>query len=371
MKKILITAMGPGEISQGMAFARYAVKFGYCIDFVIFDEIYSNIVGLNDSNFNLIIQTDGFSGLTKQVDSSKPDLVILCNSKIFSEHKSFFDQSPWPEIPTISIDSNWLFTKESPYKSLPWVDVYCVNIPKPVFEYGLVAGGGNYDITMDSMQKIRVVGLLPSYEKLSDDAVLSQKNKFGIENNEKLVFMYASTASLSGESQSMIMKKGIDAVSNLLAKGHKIKLINIGRIPKDISSIECDWLINNEHVSTEDFHGLLASADLVFQHQGLGTLEQAIAATTPVIANIRELKDEPALNHAHLWEVMPFVKYGAAAMLYFSDSIEKTTDEIESLLYDQNRVSAMKERQSELYECGEANVMSVVNELLESKSKKS
>ncbi len=369
-KKILVAGMGPGEISQAMAFVRHAVSVGSNVSLVIFNPAYASIANFTDDNFSLLISDRKVDAFDQVVKSERPDVLVLCNSKMDfpDSDESYFKESPWPWLATISIDSNWLFIRNNPAKTLQWPSAYCINIPEPVFQLGLTKNGGHYDIPKETLGKIKLVGLIPSYERVDDSLIKSTREKLNIQSDEKLVFVYSTSTTMLSENRSTLTRKGIDAVGILRDQGHKIKIVNVGPMPDDVLCANNDWHTNVGEVSTEEFHTLLSSADLVFQHQGLGTLEQAIASNVPVLSNVRDMKDEESPYHAHAWEVLPFVSCGAASMLYFSDSLEKTAAEIASLLYDADKSDFMRRSQSALYVRGEAGVMTVIDDLLASKN---
>jgi len=361
--KIFLVAMGTGEVGQGVAFAKYAISQGFFVTFAIFDSKYLQFLNLDTINARSIVIDASVQSLNQAVTQDNPDILVLCNSKIL-EHDGYCNNPPIPKPITISIDSNWLFSKDSPCKFMPWADAYCINIPKDVFKLGLIENGGNYDIPIDVMDKIKIVGLVPSYLKISDAAKEDTRKKYGILPEEKLIFMYASSTSISIAQQIGIYMKAIESVEALISRGNKIKIINIGNIPQSIVDINEKWLINVKSSDASEFYKILSSSDLVFQHQGLSTLEQSIAANVPIIANVKDLKDEEYEHHAHEWEISPFVRYGACDMMHFSDNMSESVDKIERLLYDTSAISKMKNCQSQLYEPGEANVMKEVVRLL-------
>ena len=125
------------------------------------------------------------------------------------------------------------------------------------------------------------------------------------------------------------------------------------------------WFLLRKRTSAEHFSKVLASSDLVFQHQGLSTLEQAIGSQIPVIANVKDKKDEknPSL-HRHAWEVGPFAKYGACAMFFFRDSVDKVMNMADNLLFNDGRIKKMTSRQRMLYSEGEIGVYNEAIKLL-------
>lgn len=362
--KIFIVAMGPGEASQGIAFAQYAIKKGADVTFTITDKKILPIVNFDLAHFKILLLKKSSKNLNNAIIRSKPDVLLLCNSKIFSSDGFYFDHPPVPKPLTISIDSNWLFGPNSPHKSLPWVDKICINIPEKVFKLGLRKYGGHYVIPLEALKKIKVVGLLPSYPKILKSSIQKIRRKYGVSQNEKIVFFYASVASLSPSVQSNFFKKVIDAIRILREQGHEIKIINLSKIYPTILNVKEEWILNLNDISAQEFYKILASSDLILQHQGLGTLAQAISANIPSIANVRNLEDEESPYHAHAWEIIPFLKTGACSMLYFSASLPTIAMEIKKLLYNNKAIAKMKKQQSRLCECGERNVFEEIRRIL-------
>lgn len=349
----LIVAMGPGEIGQGMAFARYAMTRGVFILFGILRKDNSPFVAYKEKRFKYFLFRTS-NELKKALKQYRPNLLVLCNSKLFNWDGTFILFPPRPKPPTLSIDSNWLFHPKSPYSPLPWVDRYCINIPQKVFRYGLKKYGGRYVISKEYLKRIRVVGLLPSYTKISKAQKRHIRKKYGIKKDEKLIFLYTS---VGGLLKPVVFEKAIAALEILRAKNRFVKMIYVGekkaaayyRLPKG-------RLIITGRKSTDEFYSILSSSDLVFQHQGLGTLSQAISAEVPVIANVKDLKDESSPYHSHAWEIIPFKRCGACSLFYFRDPVEKIVREIEALLYSSKRKKRMKQDQHLLYSRGEEKV---------------
>lgn len=353
--RIFIAAMGPGEIAQGSAFAHYAKKMGVEIMFAVSRRAYVSIADVKSMHGKTVV-TETSKSLNHAIVRYKPDVLVLCNSKIFSADGFYINHPPVPKPPTISIDSNWLFGAKSPYTSLPWVDRYCINIPKKVFRLGLKTYGGHYAISATVFKKIRIVGLLPSYPKIPIIAARKIRKKYGILQGEKLIFLYASASSLSSALHQRVFKKAIEAVRIVREKGHEIKIISAGEVPRNVSGIKEKWFMHIGKKDTVEFYTILGSSDLVVQHQGLGTLAQAISARIPVIANVRDLMYEKSPYHAHVWEISPFAKFGACSILFFSTPASMLANEIDTLLYDHKAISRMKRRQAMLYTQGEQEV---------------
>jgi len=360
--KFLIAAMGPGEIGQGMAFAQYALGQG---DFIIFSVSYRHylpLIRLSHPNFSYLVVKNS-KALKKTIRAKKIDILILCNSKIFAKNDDFYKSPPKPKIPTLSIDSNWLFSPSCPYISIPWVDKYCLNLPKPIFQLGLKKNGGHYQIPEKILKKISVVGLIPSYRPLSAKEKNKIRKQYEIRKNEKLIFLYTSIGYLV---KPVVLLKAYQVVKKLREKDREIKMIYFGDKPLiTLGPNDRQWFLMNKRTSAEHFSKVLASSDLVFQHQGLATLEQAIGAQIPVIANVKDKKDEknPTL-HRHAWEVGPFARYGACAMFFSHDSVSKVMKMTENLLFNPSQRKKMISRQRMLYATGEVAVYNEAIKLL-------
>ena len=360
--RFLVAAMGPGEIGQGMAFAQYALKQGASVIFSVLHRNYLPLVQLSHPKFSYLIAKNSIA-LKKVIRVKKIDVLILCNSKIFTRNDDFYKNPPKPKPPTLSIDSNWLFSPSSPYISIPWVDKYCLNFPKPIFQLGLKKNGGHYQIPEKIIKKIKVVGLIPSYRPLSIEEKNKIRKRYGIHKDEKLIFLYTSIGYLI---KPAVFLRAYEVVKKLREKGKKIKIIYFGDSPSiSLGASDRQWFLVHKRTNAEHFSKVLASSDLVFQHQGLSTLEQAIGAQIPVVANVKDLGDEknPKL-HRHAWEVGPFAKYGACAMFFFHDSVSKIMNMTEDLLFNKRRIKKMISRQRMLHTEGEAGVYNEAIKLL-------
>lgn len=364
-KNFFIAAMGPGEISQGMAFARYVLSKGSSVSFAVLRE--SNLPFLPESygRFSRML-TPTPKILNARIIKEKPDALVLCNSKIFSWDNYFIKNPPVPKPLTVSIDSNWLFFKKSPYPALPWIDRYYINLPNKVFDLGLKEHGGHYSIDQKLLNKIKVVGLIPSYRKISLEKRKAIRKKFGLKPGEKLVFFYAS---VGGLIKPEVMEQLVRAVEELRFRNRLIKVVHIGdaAVLKQKGPGVTRWFFHLGPATVEKFYEILASSDLVFQHQGLGTLAQAISAGVPAIANVKDLLDEKSPYHAHAWEVEPFMRAGACAMFYFGDPVEKIVKMMDLLLYNKDVRKRMQKKQASLYSRGETALFKDLTKLIKDK----
>jgi len=364
--RFFIATMGPGEIGQGMAFAQYALSRGNLVTLSVPHAGYLPLIRLRHPRFSSLIIKDS-TALKKTLNSKKVDILVLCNSKIFTRNDNFHKHPPEPKLPSLSIDSNWLFGPSSLYPSNPWVDRYCLNLPESIFQMGLKKNGGHYRIPKGILKKISVVGLIPSYHPLSSQEKNKIRTHYGVHKNEKLIFLYTSIGYLI---KPVVFLKAYAVAKKLRAKGKKVKVIYFGDPPPaSLNTKDRHWFLTLPHTNTEHFSKVLASSDLVFQHQGLSTLEQAIGAQVPVIANVKDPKYEKhPKRHMHAWEVGPFAKYGACAMFFFDDSSDAIANYAEDILFNKKRREAMRRKQRALYEKGEEKVYNEAIKLLKTKS---
>lgn len=344
--------MGPGEVSHGMALARFALAKKMAVSFAVLRRTDFPFVPPSSARFRRLLALTPVA-LNNFIVEEHPDMLLLCNSKIFSHDAYFVSHPPNPKPFTASIDSNWLFFKQSPYQSLPWVDRYFVNIPKNVFRFGLKQYGGHYPILRAMLKKIKVVGLIPSYKPLPVKVKIDVRRTYA-KPGEKIIFLYASVADMG---KPEVFGKLAAAVEMLWRNGRRIRVVHAGQYDMpERGRKRYPWLTHVGAVTTDTFYAILASSDLVFQHQGLGTLEQAIAARVPAIANVKDVRDERSHFHAHAWEVEPFARAGACLFFYFNDPVSRVMKAIEALLYNKEARARMRKKQKALYAVGEKEV---------------
>lgn len=364
LNRIFIAAMGPGEISQGIAFARYALAKECTVFFAVLRKSNLPFLPAPHAHFRRVLTVTP-QILNKRIREAGPDALVLCNSKILSWDNYFIKNPPIPKPPTASIDSNWLFFKTSPYPALPWVDRYYINLPKKVFNLGLKERGGHYHIDQKLLNKIKVVGLIPSYRKISLQKRKAVRKKLGLKQGEKLIFFYAS---VGGLMKPEVLERLAHSVEKLRAQDRLIKAVHVGDATfLKQNKIKNGWFFSLGSVTTDKFYEILASSDLVFQHQGLGTLAQAISAEVPVIANVCDLDKEKSPYHAHAWEVEPFMRAGACAMFYFGDPVGKIVKKMDVLLYNKDVRKRMQKKQASLYSRGETALFEDLAKLIKDK----
>lgn len=343
--KFFIIMMGPGETSHGAAFGKHLIENGHLVSFGILREEYREFLVNLNSPIKLLKSAES---VEEEFLETFYDVAVMCNSKIFTGYE-FQKIAPEQKPFCCSIDSNWLFGKSKDYSWIEWLDKYYLNLPKRVFEFGLKRNGGNYVIPDNIMKKISVIGMIPSFKPLSHRKKQTFRNKLNVKSGQKLIFSYIG----SGITFKSAFRDQFVSVMDMLYQKYRdeIKIINIG------NQYEKPWFVPvGSNINSEYFYQILASSDLVFQHQGLGTLEQAISTQIPAIANVtRPKKDEKI--HAHAWEVRPFEKAGLCKMHYYNDPIKNVLKSIEDLVFNTNTRQKMINAQLEHYSSGEEQML--------------
>lgn len=360
--KFLFVARGPGEAAQARALARYIAAKGGKILFAILKQ--ENRFFLEkDKNFKIFFTPEPLM-LKTLAGKEKPDVILFFNSKTWGKSLSenpFFLKYPL----SLSVDSNWLFN-EKKYPAYPFLKnlgQYFVLFPKKIFEMGLKENGGNFEIEKTMREKIVPVGFIPSYEKPSAQTRLRIRKKFGLKKDEKWIFCYFS--GFGAGHRVWALDNFLRAVDSLIKKGKKIRAIYTGPTEDlDLETIKRPWLLLQEKLSSDDYFLTLASADLVFQHQGMVTLAQAISANVPVICNVGLLRNESSLLKLHFWEVESFAKVGACKMFSKSSPSVKISQAIEELLYHNSTVEKMRKKQRSIFENGEKRTFEIIKKLL-------
>jgi hypothetical protein len=156
-----------------------------------------------------------------------------------------------------------------------------------------------------------------------------------------------------------ILANLVRVVKQLRAHGQVIKVLAIGNFDliEDLSPYEADWIQLQNQVTSEDFYHFLASSDLVFQHQGHGTLSQSITAQIPVIVNIEVRPDIP-YPLIPLAENMAFQQAGLCQLLYSHSPLEEIQQMIETCLYDEQAIHTMQRAQQHHAIRGEVHLYS-------------
>ena len=350
--KLLIFAMGPGETSHAYALARHFLTNGHQPILALRQEVvYDFFKSIKPCP--KVIFTINPDQLRTAVKKIKPDGVVLCNSKTFNK-TSFIENHPWPQVPTFTLDSNWLFDLEAPvYPFVNWVDKYFICLPPKVFELGFKKNGGYFEIPPEMEEKIEVVGLIPSYEKPSQREISATRKRLGVMNGEKLIFCY--TSGYGAGSRSWVFDKLSLIIEEFINEEKKIKVVGIGRALNIKDKLKFPWLnlIEKGSINLDSFYLILASADLVFQHQGLATLAQAISARVPAIANVA-MRKKHFYPDLHDGEVNPFARLNLCKLFHKSTPESIIKKAIEELLYKKEEIVKMQEAQGKAYNKGES-----------------
>jgi len=340
--KFCFVSRGPGETGQARALAKFLSKKGGEILFCLHQE--RNLFFLKDDKEFKIFLTPTPKDLKKVVEKEKPDFLFLFNSKMWDD--KFKKKCPFKKPKFVfCFDSNWLFNDEKypQYKFVKWANRYFILFPQKIFELGLKEFGGNFEIEEKMKRKLIPIGFIPSYSLLPEEKKKEIKKELGIKG--KLIFSYFS--GFGAGYRSFALENFVKALERLVKRKKEIRAIYIG--PR--LGIRKDWLIEKEGVSAKKYFEILASSDLVFMHQGMVTLAQAISCQIPVICNVSILKTE--LPKLHFWEVLPFKKVGVCEMFSKTTKIEKIVKRIEELLFNKKEIEKMKKRQKEIFEKGE------------------
>ncbi len=356
--KFLIFTKGPGETSQGYALTKYFLSRKHQIFIGLQQKVNISFFSTLKQSLKISFTPDPLS-LTKLVKKIKPDGVILCNSKTFNK-TNFIEKSPWPDIPTFSLDSNWLFNLDSPiFKFVKWAEKYFINFHPQIFNLGLKKNNGYFNISPQILDKIEIIGLIPSYNKPTKQQIRKTRKKLGVSDSEKLIFCYFS--GYGAGAKPWVLDNLIPVVKQLNKEKKQIKVVCIGN-PNSLKQLPNEeWfsMIEKKRVNIESFFQTLASSDLVFQHQGLGTLEQAISAQIPTIANVNK-QNNPYYPRLHEEEIKPFAKLNLCRLLFKSTDTEIIKKNIQDLLNNQTEIKKMKDAQKKYYSKGEENLLKTI-----------
>jgi len=363
--KFLFVSRGPGETSQARALADYVASKEKNVYFSLHQKINYSFLEQDKDRFDISIaeRTNNFIRWDKTVKKVKPDVLLLFNSKMQGWSEDFKENSIKPKPITVCVDSNWLFNeKQYPwYPFIKWADKYLINIPEKIFNLGLKENGGNFKISEKIKDKIEPVGLIPSYKKPPEKEKKRVRKKYNVKN-EKLIFSYFS--GMGAGHRPWAFNNLIEAVELLQSKDQRIKVIYVGPIDNlDQEKLSHPWLITKDHLGIEEYYSALSSSDLIFQHQGLVTLSQAISAQVPVIANVANQPKEK-MKKIHFWEVKPFAEAGVCSMIPRTDSTAAISEEIEQLLYNSKRRKSMQEQQKKHCTHGEKKAYDIIQKML-------
>jgi hypothetical protein len=353
--KVLLFAQGPGESSHAYAMACYLVQRNHEVVFVLGQT--NNSAFYRAALFvDPVIALD-VATLRGLVQSERPDAVLLCNSKCFREESEFVEKRPW-SVPTFSIDANWLFEESGPSRCLQWLDRYFVALPPEIFQLGLREHGGQFSVPMSMLERVRPVGFLPSHPKLDPSVRQRVRHHIGVQDYEKLIFCYVS-GYRTKFLHNFVLDHVFEITSRLRDESYMIKVCVLGNVQLIQQQFPCavaDWMIFRE-MTIDDYHLHLASADLVFLHQGQATLAQAISAQIPVVAHV----EQPG-KFGPQWvtpgEMPPFEKAGLCKLFSDESSLEDIECGVRDLLYNKQDIEKMQLAQQKHFMSGEPHIYS-------------
>lgn len=347
--------MASGETSQAYAIAEYLHSTGKPVTLLIKKDVTRGF--FTDSSPGFPVRMAPTVDLLKQyVGEYKPEVLVLCNSKSFRDDPTFWNapSSLFPDLLTVTVDSNWLFLPTStlyPYNR--WVDRYYINLPSDVFQAGMLEHGGTFDIPKSISARLEPVGCIPSYVPETDVERKRMRELIGVRDEEKLIFCYVS--GFGAGSRSWVFDNLLHAIDEL--QQPNIKILIFGDVTKiDLDSLKRKDIIIPPKTNMDAFYSALAASDLVFQHQGLATLEQAISAQVPVIANVTSYPDDEYPD-LHMWEVQPFAHMGACVLHTKTTPVSKIANSIHTYLFDTGAIAEMKEAQKKQWSDGEPELI--------------
>ena len=378
MKIAYVVGMALGELAQAKAVAFYARNSG---DQNIFIAKEPRLISSIEGDGFEVIPTRDTSTTRKIVKQIGPDVLFLCNSKSVSiSDDPILDEPPLPPEPLIcSLDSNWLFSQDRRAFSITptWIDRIYVVMPSEVYQMGLIENGGHYKIPKIFREKIHCPGFVPSGKRITTAARGRTRNNLKIKENEKLIFVYFGFLE---EVLAPVFFPVLREVVYQFRQNNK----NIRVLFKGKYSFQEKWVIQRDWFKTEnEFNTHMASADLIIQHHGLGTLPKAIHNQVPAICLVPEIeKDIPYYKHSEFYEVEPFrrlnlcetlpcnisSKSSNKCMHFFlsepercpisdiSISAKKLKELLTNLLYDKGKIESIQDAQGRHFENGEKNI---------------
>ena len=363
--KYLFLAMGPGETSQARALAQYIRTQENEVTLAVSQA--ENISFLEADHGQIqVLLTETPAKLYQVLRETQPDVLIFCNSKAWIHENQFRATPPSPKPLTICLDSNWLFNEELYpfFPPLKWSDRYLVNIPPEIYEFGLQEHGGGFVIPPETKEKITPVGFTPSYEPLTPAIKENIRQTLGVQNGEKLIFLYGSGWG-GADYRGWIVDNLRAALASLKNSMKKIKILYVGPTSSEIAQLkEVVTVIESEKITAEKFFQVLGSSDLVFQHQGLATLAQAVSAQVPIIANIA-VPAYDKLPEIHQWEVEPFARSGVCRLHTRTDNPKEIASSMEQLLFNETVRQHMQAAQKKYSQKkGEREAYQVIQKLL-------
>lgn len=359
---ILIFGMYSGEISQAYAIAKYFSRKGSNVSLALATKDNLSYFAKDKILFPIYF-TPKFNDVCRLVAGKNFTKIVFCNSKSFKKEPGFrmIQKSPLPKTHVYCVDSNWLFNNRSiRYPFLTWADKYFINLPADIFRLGLYQNGGYFSIPQKTLEKIVPIGFIPSYKKITHERRIAIRKKLSVNFDQKLIFCYFSGKGAA--SRIWLFYNLLLALKKLNNDGF-IKVVYVGDVTQLDSQLvkQHSWLRALHVLNLDQFYETLSSSDLIFQHQGLSTLAQGIAAQIPIIANvgIYPHTEYPGLHPA---EIMPFVKLRLCKMFYRYSRLSDISDAIYDLLYNKREIQKMTAAQSLYNASGEEQLFQAIEE---------
>ena len=378
MKIAYVVGIALGELAQAKAVAFYTRRKGE-----------QNIFIAKEPRLISSIEADGFEVIPTRDTSTtieiirqiEPDVLFMCNSKSVSiPEDPILDKSPPHPKPLIcSLDSNWLFSqdKRTYFVAPTWIDRIYVVMPSEIYQMGLMENGGHYKIPRMFKEKIRCPGFVPSGNRISTAAKERIRSNLKIKEDEKLVFVYFGF--LEEVLAPVFFPVLREVVHQFRQNNRSIRVLFKGKY-----NLSDKWVVRREWFETEnEFNTYLASADLLVQHHGLGTLPKAIHDQVPTICLVPEITtDIPYYKHSEFYEIQPFQRLNLCEYLpcnissksankcmhFFlsyperypirdiSISDDKLKELLTELLYDEEKIKSLQDAQGKYFQRGEQNI---------------
>ncbi len=353
--------MGAGETGQAVSLANYFVQNGEKVVFCLVQKV--NLPFLRGKPFS-VYHTPFPEDLKKIIISENPEAVLYFNSKIWKNNGKFQTKRISSSCRHVTVDSNWLFNEKGypDFRYISWADRYFVNMPKSVFLLGLRRNGGGFSVPDNTLERIEATGMIPFYKKISQKKKKDIRKKLNVKEDEKLIFSYFG--GFGAGHRVWAFQKLISSLKEI-QKRTKIKLVYSG-LKENLNDkyFLNDWIIHKENMPSEEFFETLSSSDLVFQHQGLATLAQAICANIPVIANVGTIPGW-SIPRIHIYEVEPFQKEGLCLMQKKSDLVTQSIKNISMLLFNQREREKMISCQKKHSQRGELYIYKKLKKIVE------
>jgi len=359
--KYMFVSCGPGETGQARALAKFISGKKGKILFVVEQAVNLSFLS-NDKEFEVFV-ANNLKKLKEIVEMEKPDILLIFNSKMWGRNLKFSARMPFNfKHLVFCVDSNWLFNEAIYPYYIKWADKYLILFPEKIYRLGIKENGGYFTIPKEWSEKIIPVGFIPSYAKPKPKNVADIRRKYNISANEKFIFSYFS--GLGAAHRTFAFDNLISAVNGLIKEGRKIKVLYVGPI-EDLKrkQLKRSWLMTKKELPGDEYFLTLASSDLVFQHQGMVTLAQAISAQVPAICNIHFTKKE-IIPRIHLWEVSPFERANVCEMFYKTSAPGEIKGSIKRLLYNKKAINKMKRIQRLVFQNGEKDAFDIINKSL-------